>query len=90
MEILRANCSVPLKSKLGVMDLHHLICDVRRRVEHEVTFEGLERRIKCVSLLIQFRDDSASFVILTTLPLSFCLALCPRYYPQLLIQCSGS
>lgn len=80
MEILRANCSVPLKSKLGVMDLHHLICDVRRRVEHEVTFEGSERRIKYVSPLIQFRDGSSSFVILTVLPLllsSFASTLLP-------------
>lgn len=50
MEVLRVDCRVPLKSKLGVMDLHHLICDVRRRVEHEVTFEGLERRIKYASI----------------------------------------
>jgi len=46
VKVLRVRYRVPLKSKLGVMDLHHLICDVRRRVEHEVTFEGLERRIK--------------------------------------------
>lgn len=46
VKILTVDCRVSLKSNLGVMDLHHLICDVRRRVEHEVTFEGLERRIK--------------------------------------------
>ena len=48
-KILTVGCRVSLKSKLGVMDLHHLVCDVRRRVEHEVTFEGLERRIKYAS-----------------------------------------
>lgn len=46
VKILTVDCRVSLKSNLGVIDLHHLICDVRRRVEHEVTFEGLERRIK--------------------------------------------
>jgi peroxin-3 len=35
------------------MDLHRLICDVRRRVEHEVTFEGQERKIK---LVVYFRS----------------------------------
>jgi len=38
--------SVSLKSKLGAVELHRLVCDVRRRVEYEVTFEGTERRIK--------------------------------------------
>ena len=40
--------SVSLKTKLTAADLHRLICDVRRRVEYEVTFEGKERRIKYV------------------------------------------
>jgi peroxin-3 len=35
---------VSLKTKLSLMDLHHLIRDVRRRIEHEITFEGNERR----------------------------------------------
>lgn len=30
------------------MELHRLIYDVRRRVEHEITYEGNERRIKYV------------------------------------------
>jgi peroxin-3 len=30
------------------MDLHRLVSDVRRRVEHEVTFEGHEKRTKSV------------------------------------------
>ena len=38
--------SVSLKTKLSVMDLHRLVSDIRRRVEHEITFEGTERRIK--------------------------------------------
>lgn len=37
---------VSLKTKLGAIELHRLVGDVRRRVEHEVTFEGNERRIK--------------------------------------------
>lgn len=43
--------SVSLKTKLGAMDLHRLVCDVRRRVEHEITFEGQERKIKQVERL---------------------------------------
>ena len=35
---------VSLKTKLSLLDLHHLIRDVRRRIEHEITFEGNERR----------------------------------------------
>lgn len=41
--------SVSLKTKLSALDLHRLISDVRRRVEHEITFEGTERRTKYVS-----------------------------------------
>jgi hypothetical protein len=37
---------VSLKNKIGALELHRLISDVRRRVEHEITFEGTERRIK--------------------------------------------
>jgi len=37
---------VSLKTKLGTLELHRLVSDVLRRVEHEVTFEGNERRIK--------------------------------------------
>jgi len=54
---------VPLKSKLGVMDLHQLICDVRRRVEHEVTFEGLERRINFMSTLLPPTPDSMQRIL---------------------------
>ena len=37
---------VSLKTKLSVADVHRLVCDVRRRVEYEVTFEGTERRVE--------------------------------------------
>lgn len=39
-------CRVSLKTKLSTSDLHRLVSDVRRRVEHEITFEQNERRIK--------------------------------------------
>lgn len=45
---------VSLKTKLSAADLHRLVNDVRRRVEYEVTFEGKERRIKCVFGLDQY------------------------------------
>jgi peroxin-3 len=35
---------VSLKNKLAAVDLHRLISDVRRRVEHQITFEGNEKR----------------------------------------------
>ncbi|EAU81340.1 hypothetical protein CC1G_07270 [Coprinopsis cinerea okayama7 len=43
---------VSLKTKLSQMDLHRLIQDVRRRVEYEVTFEGVERRVDFLSSLL--------------------------------------
>ncbi|KAF8624723.1 hypothetical protein AX17_007054 [Amanita inopinata Kibby_2008] len=43
---------VSLKTKLAAIDLHRLIRDVRRRVEHEITFEGNERRINFLSTLL--------------------------------------
>ncbi|KAF8632834.1 hypothetical protein AX15_001664 [Amanita polypyramis BW_CC] len=43
---------VSLKTKFAAMDLHYLIRDVRRRVEHEVTFEGCERRVNFLSALL--------------------------------------
>ncbi|KAF9652274.1 hypothetical protein BDM02DRAFT_3153748 [Thelephora ganbajun] len=55
---------VPLKSKLGAIDLHRLICDVRRRVEHEVTFEGLERRINFMSTLLPPTPDSMQRILM--------------------------
>ena len=47
--------SVSLKTKLAAIDLHRLLSDVRRRVEHEVTFEGNERRIKFVLFFYSLR-----------------------------------
>ncbi|KZV61048.1 hypothetical protein PENSPDRAFT_593343 [Peniophora sp. CONT] len=43
---------VSLKSKIGLLEFHRLIQDVRRRVEHEITFEGHERRINFTSTLL--------------------------------------
>ncbi|RXW15691.1 hypothetical protein EST38_g10173 [Candolleomyces aberdarensis] len=43
---------VSLKTKLSLMDLHRLVGDVRRRVEHEVTFEGNEKRTNFLSSLL--------------------------------------
>ncbi|KAI0252869.1 Peroxin-3 [Lactifluus subvellereus] len=43
---------VSLKNKISVIELHRLIGDVRRRVEHEITFEGTERRINFLSTLL--------------------------------------
>ncbi|KAI0310585.1 hypothetical protein OF83DRAFT_1178392 [Amylostereum chailletii] len=43
---------VSLKSKVGVLDLHRLISDVPRRVEHEVMFEGTGRRINFMFTLL--------------------------------------
>ena len=52
--------SVSLKTKLAAIDLHRLISDVRRRVEHEVTFEGNERRIKFVQFSYSSRIAKAN------------------------------
>lgn len=38
--------SISLKSKLTAVDLYRLINDIRRRVDHEVTFEGTQRRVE--------------------------------------------
>lgn len=46
--------SVSLKTKLSALDLHRLISDVRRRVEHEITFEGTEKRTKYASKYLLF------------------------------------
>lgn len=37
------------------MEIHRLICDVRRRVENEITYEGTERRIKLASMHLDCR-----------------------------------
>jgi peroxin-3 len=44
--VLTSLFRVSLKEQLSPMELHRLLIDVRRRVEHEVTFEGIERRIE--------------------------------------------
>lgn len=55
---------VSLKSKLSAMDLHRLIGDVRRRVEHEITFEGTERRVNFASTLIPPTAETLQHVLL--------------------------
>lgn len=54
---------VSLKSNLGLMDLHRLISDVRRRVEHEVTFEGHDRRINFLSSLLPSTPETVQHVL---------------------------
>ncbi|KAJ7594055.1 Peroxin-3 [Mycena floridula] len=43
---------VSLKSKLAAIDLFRIMGDIRRRVEYEVTFEGVERRVNFLSSLL--------------------------------------
>lgn len=56
-------CGVSLKTKLSAIDLHRLISDVRRRVEHEVTFEGNERRINFFSSLLPPTPETIQLVL---------------------------
>lgn len=54
---------ISLKSKIGVIELHRLISDVRRRVEHEITFEGTERRINFLSTLMPPTSSALSHLL---------------------------
>lgn len=54
---------VSLKNKIGVLELHRLISDVRRRVEHEITFEGTERRINFLSTLLPPTSSALSHLL---------------------------
>ncbi|RDB15472.1 Peroxisomal biogenesis factor 3 [Hypsizygus marmoreus] len=54
---------VSLKSRLAPIDLHRLVSDVRRRVEHEVTFEGNERRINFLSSLLPPTPETVQHVL---------------------------
>jgi len=54
---------VSLKSKIGAVELHRLISDVRRRVEHEITFEGTERRINFLSTLLPPTSSALSHLL---------------------------
>ncbi|KDQ56756.1 hypothetical protein JAAARDRAFT_36244 [Jaapia argillacea MUCL 33604] len=54
---------VSLKSKLGVLEVNRLMQDVRRRVEHEITFEGTERRINFLSTLLPPTPEILSHVL---------------------------
>lgn len=55
--------SVSLKTKLSAADVHRLVCDVRRRVEHEVTFEGTERRVDFLSTLLPSTPETTQHVL---------------------------
>ncbi|KAI5829366.1 hypothetical protein K523DRAFT_416812 [Schizophyllum commune Tattone D] len=54
---------VSLKTKLSVADVHRLVCDVRRRVEYEVTFEGTERRVDFLSTLLPSTPETTQHVL---------------------------
>ncbi|TFK61618.1 hypothetical protein BDN72DRAFT_903955 [Pluteus cervinus] len=54
---------VSLKSKLSAIDLHRLVRDVRRRVEHEVTFEGTEKRTNFLSSLLPQTPETIQHVL---------------------------
>jgi len=54
---------VSLKNKIGVLELHRLISDVRRRVEHEITFEGTERKINFLSTLLPPTSSALSHLL---------------------------
>ena len=51
--VCQGNSAVPdswfrisLRAELTPMEFHGHICDIRRRIEHEVTYEGETRRVK--------------------------------------------
>ncbi|KIM36269.1 hypothetical protein M413DRAFT_449317 [Hebeloma cylindrosporum] len=54
---------VSLKTKLAAVDLHRLISDVRRRVEHEITFEGTEKRTTFISSLLPPTPETIHHVL---------------------------
>ncbi|KIJ94033.1 hypothetical protein K443DRAFT_6029 [Laccaria amethystina LaAM-08-1] len=55
---------VSLKTKLSLMDLRHLIRDIRRRIEHEITFEGNERRTTFLSTLLPPTPETTHHVLI--------------------------
>jgi len=55
---------VSLKTKLGAIELHRLVSDVRRRVEFEITFEGNERRINFLSSLLPPTTETMQHVLI--------------------------
>ncbi|KAJ6594399.1 Peroxin-3 [Mycena capillaripes] len=54
---------VSLKTKLAPSDLHRLVHDVRRRVEHEVTFEGTERKVDFHTTLLPQTPETTQHVL---------------------------
>ncbi|KAK7005924.1 Peroxin-3 [Favolaschia claudopus] len=54
---------VSLKTKLAPSDLHRLVHDVRRRVEHEITFEGTERKVDFHTTLLPQTPETTQHVL---------------------------
>ncbi|KAJ7091940.1 Peroxin-3 [Mycena belliarum] len=54
---------VSLKTKLAPSDLHRLVHDVRRRVEHEITFEGTERKVDFHTTLLPPTPETTQHVL---------------------------
>ncbi|KAF9558985.1 hypothetical protein CPC08DRAFT_691571 [Agrocybe pediades] len=54
---------VSLKTKLSAVDLHRLISDVRRRIEHEITFERNEKRTTFISSLLPPTPETIHHVL---------------------------
>ncbi|KAF7321983.1 hypothetical protein MKEN_00720900 [Mycena kentingensis (nom. inval.)] len=54
---------VSLKTKLSPSDLHRLVHDVRRRIEHEVTFEGTERKAHFHTTLLPQTPETTQHVL---------------------------
>ena len=46
MRTLTHSFRISLRAELTPMEFHGHICDIRRRIEHEVTYEGETRRVK--------------------------------------------
>jgi len=55
--------SVSLKSKLPANDLRRLVVEVRQKVEHEVTFEGQQRRTNFLSSLLPSTPELVQHVL---------------------------
>ncbi|KAJ7661696.1 Peroxin-3 [Mycena rosella] len=70
---------VSLKTKLAPSDLHRLVHDVRRRVEHEVTFEGTERKVEFHTTLLPQTPETTQHVLTQG---GYASALPPRPAPQ--------
>ncbi|KAH8833722.1 Peroxin-3 [Flagelloscypha sp. PMI_526] len=54
---------VSLKTRLAAIDIHRLVHDVRRRVEHEITFEGRERHTDLFSTVLPPTRETMQHVL---------------------------